>query len=121
LVETYAVVEGTEVRSSSIVYKPFDLPGILRDADMNPTEIFYDALGRKLREEDPTTGTTRLYYNGLGELRREERGPDTADAIVYHRDKLGRVQTMDTTDGTVTFEWDAPNGTGKLDKELSFG
>ena len=122
LIETYSVVGGTEVRSSSIEYKPFDLPGILRDADMNPTEIFYDPLGRKQREEDPTTGTTRLYYSGLGELRREERGPGTgtADAIVYHRDKLGRVQTMDTADGTVTFDWDAPNGTGKLEKEIGF-
>ncbi|MGK4003468.1 RHS repeat-associated core domain-containing protein [Sorangium sp. So ce1036] len=119
LVETYAVVDGVEVLSSRIEYKPFDLPGITRDADNNVTELWYDHLGRRVREEDPNVGTTRLFYNGFGEIRRAERGTGTVDATVYERDVLGRIRRMDTVDGLVTFKWDAPNGTGKLAKEFS--
>ncbi|XYH97317.1 RHS repeat domain-containing protein [Sorangium sp. So ce1128] len=119
LVETYAVVDGEEVLSSSIEYKPFDLPGITYDADGNVTELFYDHLGRRMREADPNAGTTRLFYNGFGEIRRAERGTGTIDPTVYHRDVLGRIRTMDTADGTVTFTWDGTNGTGKLAKEFS--
>jgi hypothetical protein len=120
LVETYARVDGAEVLSSSIEYKPFDQPGVLRDAGRNATELFYDGLGRKRREDNPSTGTSRYYHDGFGELRREERGAGAADATVYRRDELGRVRTMSTPDGTVTFHRDAPNGTGKLEKEINF-
>ncbi|WP_437685110.1 RHS repeat-associated core domain-containing protein [Sorangium sp. So ce176] len=119
LIETYAVVDGVEVLSSQVVYKPFDLPGITRDADDNATELFYDQLGRRIREEDPNAGTTRLFYNGFGEIRRAERGTGTVDATVMNRDVLGRIHTMNTVGGIVTLTWDAPNGTGKLDKEFS--
>ena len=76
-VETVDMSEYTR-RMDEGIYDPVEFDAALawarancrEGADRNPTELFYDALGRKLREEDLTTGTTRLYYNGLGELRR---------------------------------------------------
>ncbi|MCU7375867.1 hypothetical protein PEC18_34955 [Paucibacter sp. O1-1] len=49
----------------------------------------FDALGRKIRQSDPDSGTRHFAYNAAGERLRSTDA--TGQVIRYHRDALGRI------------------------------
>lgn len=105
-----------------------NLTALRRDAGAGVivNSFSYDALGRKVAQTDPDTGTTRFEINALGELTAEI--DVEGNRIEQARDARGRVwrRTVRKADGTVEteahFVFDtAPNGTGQLAQESIAG
>lgn len=89
-------------------------------------QFFFDALGRKIRQIDPDSGTAYFEYNALGELTAQQDAD--GNRIENEIDARGRVwrKTVRKADGTVesqsTYTFDtAPNGVGQLAAEAIAG
>lgn len=73
----------------------------------------YDVRGNKTALHDPDTGTTTYVHNALGELVQQGDAKQQTTNLTY--DKLGRLLTRQTPEGTSTWTYDtATHGIGKL-------
>lgn len=106
-------------------YFGYDAAGNLRrierdaGAGIVANAFVHDALGRKVEQSDPDTGTTRFEYNALGELIAQIDAEN--NRTEQARDARGRVwrKTVKRADGVIeseaTFTFDtAPNGVGQV-------
>ena len=103
-------VEGNVVR-----YEYDALGNLVKtDAGGVVTTIAYDRRGRKIRIDEPNTGTTRYAYDAAGELLREIDQKGQVVAMRY--DVLGRPieRTIEGGDATVWRYDDCAAGIGKL-------
>ena len=84
-------------------------PIIIQDAANAKIFATMDALGNKLKVEDPNQGVTEFEYNAFGELALQKDANN--DIVTFEYDTLGRILTRRTTDSsytnsTATWTWD---------------
>ena len=71
----------------------------ITDADGNVTTITRDAVGRKIKFDDPDRGTTNIVYRSDGTIDTETR-PDSTTTYTY--DRIGRISSTTVTGATGT-------------------
>jgi RHS repeat-associated protein len=91
---------------------------IAPDPDRTAQTMHYDPLGRPIRLDDPSSGTTITTYNAFGEVATVTDAETRITTFEY--DQLGRVKKVTSPDGVATSTWDtAAHGRGKLDTARS--
>lgn len=99
-------------------YGPFDFLRRVIDPAGNVVEMEHDQLGRRIRTDDPNTGTSTTTYNSFGDIK--SIADDGGRGMTIGRDFLGRPTVISTSDGTTTLTWDtASNGIGRLASAVS--
>lgn len=98
-------------------------PIIIQDAANAKIFATMDALGNKLKVEDPNQGVTEFEYNAFGELALQKDANN--DIVTFEYDTLGRILTRRTTDSsytnsTATWTWDTLKK-GLLTQEVEHG
>lgn len=96
-------------------YGPFGEPTkiVAPHPDGTTQTMYYDPLGRRVRLQDPSSGTTITTYNAFGEVATETDAENRTTTFEY--DALGRVKKETSPDGVATNTWDtADHGRGKL-------
>ena len=84
------------------------------------TTIAYNGYGRQVALNDPDAGTISYSYNALGELIKQINANEHMDSMAY--DKLGRLLSKITTEGTITYTYDnTTNGKGLLSTITGYG
>ena len=123
---TYVVSDalGREVKTASAkpaggeiattyAYGPFGTLRQVSDAYGNKTKAEFDVLGRRWKSVDPDSGVQLVAHSAFGEIKKMISGADEVRRYTY--DAIGRVRTVQASEGIGTFTWDtAPNGIGEL-------
>jgi len=100
-------------RVKSVSPPPVVTPGIGGKSTVQV--MSYDLLGRRVRLDDPDSGSHVTSYNAFGDIVKEWVGIQAEPPTYYVRDALGRVKEKRAPEGTTTFTWDtATKGIGKL-------
>ncbi|MHB8896325.1 MAG: RHS repeat domain-containing protein [Candidatus Geothermincolia bacterium] len=94
-------------------YGPFGVGKGITDAKNNITSAKFDERGRRWHLVDPDLGAETVVYNSFGDVKKTVSG--AGEVTRYQVDGLGRVSSVESTDGTSTFQWDvAAHGVGQL-------
>jgi RHS repeat-associated protein len=95
-------------------YGPFGLPKTTTDALGSVSSFTWDILGRRTYQSDPDSGAETVVYNAFGEVAKVT-GADAKD-LVLHRDVLGRLTLIDSSDGQTVYNWDTDpaHGLGQI-------
>ena len=105
-----SVQVGTTTEVTTFGYAPFGNIDWIQDPAGNAITMKYDALGRRIFLDDPNTGEVHEAYNAFGDLR--EQIDAMANPRTFTHDRLGRVLSRTTEDGTDNFVYDI--GLGNL-------
>jgi RHS repeat-associated protein len=99
-------------------YGPFGEKTKTIAPDDTSQTMHYDSLGRLIRLEDLSSGTTKTMYNAFGEVVSQTDAENRTITLEY--DTLGRVKKETSADGVATNTWDtADHGLGKLARASS--
>ena len=113
VVKSGHLVDGNEYGEVSFVYGAFGQIVSVTDAEGNVTNMRYDALGRRVKFDDPDAGVSVSQYNGFSELVQETAADDAITTREY--DQLGRLIHTSGPDGETIFTWDAgPHAAGRI-------
>jgi len=105
-----SVQVGSETEVTAFGYAPFGDIDRIEDPAGNVTSMKFDPLGRRTLLDDPNTGEVHEAYNAFGELREQVDAIGNLRTFAY--DRLGRMLTRSTEDGTDLYVYDV--GTGIL-------
>ncbi|MDR7097829.1 RHS repeat-associated protein [Lysobacter niabensis] len=126
--ELKQVTDAAGLVTSYSYYADGTLQSVSRDAGRGAivNSFVYDALGRKIQQDDPDTGVTTFEYNASGELLAQADA--NGNRVENELDARGRTwrKTVKLADGTIesqsTYTFDtAANGWGQLSSESISG
>lgn len=126
--EITSITDANGLVTQYVYYADGSLYYVRRDAGRGIVQnvFYYDAMGRKVQQNDPDSGVSTFEYNALGELTaQEDAGANRIENSIDMRGRAWR-RTVKVPDGTVestsTFVFDtAANGAGQLASETIAG